>query len=382
MFQDVRFAIRSAFRNPALTSVIVISLALGIGANTTIFTLVNAVFLRPLPVTDPAQLAQVFTVMPKSTAYQSVSLANYRDFRDNVPEFSGLAAYQGIGANLFGGTEPVATGGQLVTGNYFQVLGVDADLGRTITPEEDTTPGASPVMVISAGLWKRTFASDPAIVGKTVTLNGFKFTVVGVMPAAFKGLQTLGNVDFWAPLAMHEQLVTGETARTFYTARNSLAFQVVGRLQLGVTLEGARQAMKAMAKRLEEQYPTENEGRSVELFPLTEATLGVGGRDNLVRSGGLLLAATGLVLLIACGNVASLLLARAMGRRKEIAVRLSVGAPRWRLIRQLLAESGVLAVLGGSAGILVAEFGRDLLWSFRPTGMRDAFLAPPPVPEL
>jgi hypothetical protein len=164
----------------------VISLALGIGANTTIFTLINAVFLRPLPVKDAARLAQVFTVMPKSAAYQSLSLANYRDFRDNVTEFSGLAAYQGTGANLFGGTEPVATGGQLVSGNYFQVLGVDAALGRTITPEEDTELGASPVMVMSAGLWKRSFASDPDVVGKTVTLNGFTFTVVGVMPRSSK----------------------------------------------------------------------------------------------------------------------------------------------------------------------------------------------------
>jgi putative ABC transport system permease protein len=290
-------------RNPALTSVIVISVALGIGANTTIFTLINAVFLRPLPVSDPARLAQVFTVMPKSTAFQPVSLANYRDFRDNVREFSGLAAYQGIGANLVGGTEPIATGGQLVTGNYFQVLGVNAELGRTFLPEEDATLGASPVMVMSADLWKRAFGSDPGVVGRSVTLNGFKFTVIGVMPAAFKGLQTLGTVDFWVPVSMYEQLVTGETARTFYTARHAMVFQVVGRLQPDGTLERAREAMKAMARRLEEQYPTENEARSVELFPLTQSTLGVGGgRDNLVRSGGLLLAATGLVLLIACAT--------------------------------------------------------------------------------
>src|SRR5262245_33983947 len=374
MVRDIRLAIRLALRQPGLTAVIVISLALGIGANTTIFTLINAVFLRPLPVSDPERLAQVFTVMPKSTAYQPLSLANYRDFRDNVREFSGLVAYQFVGVNMTGGTEPVAIGGQLVTGNYFDVLGVRTAYGRTFTVEEDKVLGAAPVMVISDGLWRRAFGSDPNVVGRTVTLNGNKFAVIGIMPPEFKGLQTLGNVNFWAPMAMHEQLVTGDGARTFYTARNSLIFQVVGRLSAGVTLDRARQAMKTMAKRLEEQYPKENEGRSVEVFPLTEAALGVGGRDDLVRSGQLLLAATGLVLLIACGNVASLLLARAMERRKEIAVRLSVGAPRWRLIRQLLTESGVLAVLGGATGILVAGVGRDLLWSFRPTGMREDFL--------
>src|SRR5262249_4330568 len=191
-----------------------------------------------------------------------------------VSEVSGWPLWRGGAGNRAGGGEPVSVGGQLVTGNYFDVLGVQAARGRTLMPDDDTTPGASPVAVISDGLWKRNFGLDPGVVGREVTLNGFTFAVIGGMPAGFKGLQTLGNVDFWVPLAMHEQLVTGETARTFYVARNTLVFQVVGRMRPGVTLDGVRQAMKAMAKRLEEQYPADNEGRSVELFPLTETTLG------------------------------------------------------------------------------------------------------------
>ena len=375
MLQDVRWAIRLAIRSRALTSVIVLSLALGIGANTTIFTLINAVFLRPLPVRDPERLVQVFTVMAKSAAYQSLSLANYRDFRDHVSELSGLAAWRGVGVNMVGGSEPLGAGGQLVTGNYFQVLGVEAARGRTFTPDEDKTAGDT-MMVISDALWARGFGSDPTVVGKTVTLNRVPFTVIGVMPPGFKGVQTLGGVEFWVPLATHEHLLTGDVETSFFTTRAALAFQVIGRMQPGVSLDHMRQAMKRMARSLEEQYPKDNEGRSVEVFPLTETAIAVGpqGRDNLVRSGGLLLAATGLVLLIACGNVASLLLARAIPRRREIALRLSVGAARSRIVRQLLAESAVLAVMGGLGGIALTFWGRDLLWALRPTGMRTDFI--------
>src|SRR5262245_6306193 len=169
MLQDLRWAVRLALRNRALTAVIVLSLALGIGANTTIFTVINAVFFRPLPVSDPERLVQVFTVMPKSAAYQSLSLANYYDFRDHVAELSGLAAWRSIGVNLVGGTEPLSIGGQLVTGNYFELLGIEAAHGRILTATEDTASSDAAVIVLSDTLWRRGFGADPAVIGKAVT---------------------------------------------------------------------------------------------------------------------------------------------------------------------------------------------------------------------
>ena len=223
MLHDLRWAVRLALRHRALTAVIVLSLALGIGANTTIFTLINAVFLRPLPVPDPERLVQLFTVMPKSPAYQSLSLANYRDFRDFVPELSGLAAWRSAGVNMVGGAEPLAIGGQLVTGNYFELLGVEAARGHTFTPDEDKTPGDTR-LVISDALWRRAFNGDPDVVGKIVTLNRVPFTLIGVMPPGFRGVQQLGGAEFWAPLATHEHLLTGDVEATFFTTRAALAF--------------------------------------------------------------------------------------------------------------------------------------------------------------
>ncbi len=370
MLQDLRFALRAALRNPAFTLVVVGSLAMGIGANTTIFTVVNAVFLRPLPVAHPETLVQAFTTDSKNSGgffagQLPTSWHNYKDYRDQIKAYDGLAGYTFMPANLGSGSEPEQIFGQLVTGNYFDVLGVKAALGRTFLPDEDKIDGAVPVVVLSDGLWKRRFGGERGILNQPILLNGRQFTVIGVTPEGFHGLITLGAADCWVPAAMHDQMLTG-LSKTFFDTRRFLDWFIVGRLKPGVTQQQAEAEMQTLARHLEQAFPNDNEKRGMKVQSLTDSALPAGFRDGLVKSGAMLLAATGVVLLIACGNIASLLLARAAARRKEIAIRLSLGAPRWRLIRQLLTESTFLAVLGGAFGILLAYWGRDILWSLRP----------------
>jgi predicted permease len=279
-----------------------------------------------------------------------------------------MTAHTGLPLNISGGTgEPQQVFGEIVTGNYFNVLGAKPLVGRGFLPDEDQTPGAKLVCVLGYGEWQKRFGGDVSIVGRTITLNGQQFTVVGVMPRGFKGTNAIGAPALWVPYMTYQQTMSGfqlELGRP--DQRRGLVFNVTGRLKPGVTVQQADANLKTIARQLEQEYPNENKGRSVTLVPLAQATINPGFRSNFVVAGGLLMTIVGLVLLIACANVANLLLARASARQKEIAVRLSLGATRGQLIRQLLTEGTLLAITGGLTGLLLAYWAQGLLWSYRP----------------
>jgi predicted permease len=361
--QDLRYGIRMLLKSPGTSIVAVLALALGIGANTAIFSGVSAFLFRPLPVPQPDQLVRQFEISDGRGTSDDLSYPDFKDYRDQNTVFEGLVAETIVQTAISSQNQNDVIWGQVVSGNYFDVLRVKPILGRTFAPDEDQTPGASPVVVLSHSLWQRRFAADPNIVSKTVELNGRTYNVIGVAPESFKGTKFGLSLDFWAPMMMVEELFRSPG---LLKDRDSHWMNVFARLKPGVSRDQASTAMSTIAQRLNQAYPNERTS-TTRVIMRTEQDGRWGDAAVVMKSAGAIaMAIVGLILLIACANVANLLLARAASRRKEIGVRLALGASRARVMRQLLTEGSLLSVLGGSLGLLLAYWITALMQGFIP----------------
>jgi predicted permease len=371
---DIRYVLRTLRRSPAFTLAAVLTLALGIGANTTIFSVVSAVLLRPpAQVREPDRLVHVFTSDYSGPRYGASSYADYLDFREDAAGLSGLTAFAPTPLNFSTGGAASRVWGEEVSGDYFTVLGVAPALGRTFIPDAERTRQAEPVAVLSYALWQRAFGADSAVVGREVRVNGYPFTVIGVAPEHFFGSIRGVRADIWVPYVARGFLSPERTAGDGAAdmQRGDRGMFIIGRLAPGAALATAQASFDAIARRLHDAYPdywsdVHGKSRVVTLVPERNSRVLPQIRGAVIGFFGLLMTVVALMLLICCANVANLLLVRAAGRRREISVRLALGAGRARLVRQLLTETAVIAILGGAVGLLIAKWATGLLMAFQP----------------
>jgi predicted permease len=355
LLQDLRYATRTLIKKPGFVLVAVVTLALGIGGSTAIFTVVNSALLRGLPYRSSNELYHLWERTPqKEFNKREFSYPDYQDYQQNTV-FAGLAGYTGAGAILSGNGEPESVPAARASANFFSVLGVDPVVGRTFQDGEDK-PGGPKVTVLTYGLWQRKFGGDPNVVDKPLTINGESYTIIGVLPQTFQF--ALRPADLWLPY----QPTPNQLSRRFMHGTN-----LIGRLKPGVSADQAQSELSVIASRIEQQYKDSHAGTVATLLPLQEEVVG-----NVRPILFVLLAAVGFVLLIACANVASLLLTRSLARQKEVAVRSALGASRWRVIRQLLTESLLLSIVGGAAGLLIAYWGTPALVAALPQSQLNA----------
>jgi len=357
--QDIRYAFRMLIKRPGFTAIVVLTLALGIGANTTIFSAIDAVLLNPLPYKDPERLVVIWETNkhlgPEMWDRNEVAMGNFLDWRSRNQVFDQLGALFDTSMNLTGVGEPQRIKSYVVTTNFFQVLGVQPMLGRSFLPEEEK-PGAPFTVILSHDLWQRQFGSDPNIINKSLTFNGHQVAVVGVMPPGFEVQFPISkHVDMFVPFII-------DVADPDYHDRTQNFLYTVARLKPGVSQEQAQAEMNLIAGQLQQQYPETNAESGVRVVPLHKQIVG-----NVESYLYMLFAAVGFLLLIACTNVAGLLLARVTARHREVAIRIAVGASRWRLVRQLLTESVILSALSGLLGLLLAYGGVKLLVALTPS---------------